>query len=94
MDLGLSGKVALVSGGSKGIGRAISEELGREGCRVVVTARGGEAVDSTVAAIRSALRHKFLSPKTHATTSAIAGLRKDFDSIDKHSLEDVKSLQR
>jgi 3-oxoacyl-[acyl-carrier protein] reductase len=52
MDLGLAGKVALVSGGSKGIGRAISEELGREGCRVVVTARGKDPVDQTVAAIR------------------------------------------
>jgi 3-oxoacyl-[acyl-carrier protein] reductase len=54
MDFGLSGKVALVSGGSKGIGRAISEELGQEGCRVVVTARGAQAVDETVSAIRAA----------------------------------------
>ena len=54
MDLGIAGKVALVSGGSKGIGRAISEELGREGCHVVVTARGKEAVDDTVATITAA----------------------------------------
>ncbi|MET0579326.1 MAG: SDR family oxidoreductase, partial [Ilumatobacteraceae bacterium] len=46
--------VALVSGGSKGIGRAISEELGREGCKVVVTARGKEAVDETVDALVAA----------------------------------------
>ena len=58
MDLGLAGKVALVSGGSKGIGRAISEELGREGCRVVVTARGKEAVDETVSAIRGRRRDR------------------------------------
>ena len=53
MDFGIAGKVAVVSGGSKGIGRAIAEELGNEGCRVVVTARGKEAVDDTVAAITS-----------------------------------------
>lgn len=54
MDFGIRGKVALSGGGSKGIGRAISEELAREGCRVVVAARGIEAVDETVAAIRAA----------------------------------------
>jgi 3-oxoacyl-[acyl-carrier protein] reductase len=52
--LGIEGKVALVSGGSKGIGRAISEDLGREGCKVAVSARGHEAVDQTVEAIRAA----------------------------------------
>lgn len=52
MDLGLIGKVALVSGGSKGMGRAAAEELAREGARVLVVARGQEAIDETVAAIR------------------------------------------
>jgi len=54
MDLGIAGKVALCGGGSKGIGRAIAEELGREGCKVVVAARGQEAIDETVQAIRDA----------------------------------------
>jgi len=51
MDLGIAGKVALVTGGSHGMGRAISEELGRNGCKVVVVARGREQLDSTVQAI-------------------------------------------
>lgn len=53
MDFGLKGKIALVSGGSKGMGRAAAEELAREGAHVLVLARGQEAIDETVAAIRA-----------------------------------------
>ncbi|WP_022683489.1 SDR family oxidoreductase [Sphingobium bisphenolivorans] len=52
MDFGIKGKIAISGGGSKGMGRAVSEDLAREGCRVVVSARGKEAVDQTVAKIR------------------------------------------
>lgn len=54
MDFGIAGKVAFVSGGSKGIGRQCAEQLGREGCRVVVAARGQGAIDEAVGAIRVA----------------------------------------
>ncbi|WP_076590823.1 SDR family oxidoreductase [Herminiimonas arsenitoxidans] len=54
MDLGIRGKVAFVSGGSKGIGRQCAEMLGREGCKVVVAARGQEAIDEAVASIKKA----------------------------------------
>jgi 3-oxoacyl-[acyl-carrier protein] reductase len=39
MDLGLAGKVAIITGGSEGIGRAAAESLGREGASVVICAR-------------------------------------------------------
>ncbi|HXU62280.1 MAG TPA: SDR family oxidoreductase [Polyangia bacterium] len=52
MDLGLSGKVALVTGASRGIGRAIALGLAAEGCRVVLCARGREALDAAVGEAR------------------------------------------
>ncbi len=39
MDLGIKGKVALVTAASKGLGRASAEELSREGCRLAICAR-------------------------------------------------------
>ena len=48
MDLGLKGKVAIVTGSSRGIGRAIALGLAEEGCRVTVTARHEEEVRKVV----------------------------------------------
>src|SRR3990172_985406 len=53
MDLGLRDKVAIVTGGSRGIGRAIALGLADEGCHVAVCARGEEALHNTEAEIRA-----------------------------------------
>jgi 3-oxoacyl-[acyl-carrier protein] reductase len=53
VDLGLSGANAVVTGGSKGMGRAIAERLAAEGARVAVVARGRDALDDTVAALHT-----------------------------------------
>ncbi len=51
MDLGISGKVAVVVASSKGLGRAAAQELACEGARVVICARGAEALEETRATI-------------------------------------------
>ena len=52
MDLGLRGKIALVAASSKGLGRAVAEELAAEGANLVMCARGKETLDQTADSIR------------------------------------------
>ena len=51
MDLGLAGKRALVTGGTRGIGRAIAGHLAAEGCAVGICARGAAAIGPTLDAL-------------------------------------------
>lgn len=54
MDLGLSGRAAIVTGASRGLGRAVARSLAGEGCRVVVNARGEERLREAAAGIEEA----------------------------------------
>jgi len=52
MELGLKGKVALITGASKGLGRAIAEELAKEGVHVSICARGKEDLEKAAVGLR------------------------------------------
>jgi 3-oxoacyl-[acyl-carrier protein] reductase len=54
MDLGLAGKVALVSGASRGLGRAAAERLAAEGAHVVMSARSAGTLGAAAAAVHAA----------------------------------------
>jgi len=54
MDLELKDKVAIITGGTQGIGRATALRLAQEGAKVVVAARGKERLDAVAAEIRGA----------------------------------------
>lgn len=53
MDLGIKGRTAVVCAASKGLGRGCALALAREGVSLVISARGGEALEATAAAIRA-----------------------------------------
>lgn len=53
MDLGLQGRVAIVGGASRGLGRACAMGLAQEGARVAISSRGAEALEATADEIRS-----------------------------------------
>jgi 3-oxoacyl-[acyl-carrier protein] reductase len=53
MDLGLDGKVAMITGASRGLGRAMAQALAAEGMRLSICARGAQALEATAAELKA-----------------------------------------
>lgn len=81
MDLGLNGRVALVTGASKGIGRGIAEGLVAEGARVAVASRSRERIEATAGEI-GAQPFVFDTSEPAEAADLVAAVESDLGPID------------
>ncbi len=82
MDLGLEGRVALVTAGSKGIGRAIAEGLAAEGAHVALTSRSADTAAEVAARIDGARGYAFDSGDLDAVAPLLDRVEQDLGPID------------
>ncbi len=89
----LAGKVALITGASRGIGLAVAKALAREGAKLVITGRDQKALQAAERALKQALRGKrALAPRILSCTTDVrepksvqalfADIKKDFPRLD------------
>src|SRR5215212_3929498 len=68
MDLELTGKTAIVTGGSRGIGKAVARELAQEGADVVIAARDVKALEATAAELAEETGRKIVPIQVDTTS--------------------------
>ena len=74
MDLGITDKVAVVTGSSRGLGLASARALVAEGCRVVLCARGAETLAEAALEVEAAARRPNMIATVQADVSTLAGV--------------------
>ena len=83
MDLGLDGKVAVVLGASRGLGKAIAHSLAKEGCRLAICARGEADLTSTAEELGTETFARALDvTEENAVESFIAEVEERFGRLD------------
>ena len=70
MDLGLQGKTAIVTGGSRGIGKAVARQLAREGVAVVIASRSPEPLEATAAELSAETGGRVIAVPADTTDEA------------------------
>ena len=85
MDLELQGKVAIVTGGSKGIGRSIAQHLSEEEVKVVICARDANVLESTA---------KEISAQTGGDVSAVRADMTSTPDVENLIEETIKKYGR
>lgn len=87
MDLGIAGKVALVAASSRGLGRAVAEELAAEGCNLVMCARGEAALSKAAASIQRTAKGRVIHlvadvAEPDGVDRVVAAAMKEFGRVD------------
>src|SRR6266550_3839359 len=93
MDLGLKDKVAIVTGGSEGIGRATAQSLGREGVRVVICARRADVLEQAARDLAEATGAEIVPIQADMRNSSDVERLVD-DAVQKFGRLDILSTTR
>src|SRR5882762_10036260 len=87
MDLGLRGRVAIVAAASKGLGRAVAEELAQEGAHVAICSREAKSIEGTAIEIQASTKQPVFwraldVSQEEAIAAFVADVENEFGRVD------------